>query len=395
MCARIAFFTERLPPDEDPISAFSYELMRSLAEQQHEIRVFSTYREGDALPPALPRLEILRPFRRWNWFELPRVIPILMQFRPDILHVIQPRAEALEGFTNAMSALPGLAPLSGRPSIVTSVYDLRPESLKAQRALLLASDAVTAPTQPQLEMIKAYAEKFRHHPAMTLLPVSGDTCSSGASVSANGNDPTSSSDALLDFMERHPKTIFVPGDISELRSVSDLFTTLAELTHRIPGSAVVFGGGWGSLGPLKRHELMARFEQRRVGSRVFISGPLTEHGERTCLKRAFIVFTAPLPEESLRLMRVLRNALTASALLIMSRRQAQLDSLPWRDREQALLTEESAIDWSPRLAEALSSDEIGPMIRRRLPEFARLEVSDQPGNIMSRLYARVLNTTKG
>jgi len=386
MCARIAFFTERLPPDDkDPISVFSYELMRSLAEQQHEIRVFSTYREGAALPPAPSRLEILRPFRRWNWFELPRVVPILMHFRPDILHVIQPRAEALEGFTNAMSALPGLVPLplSSRPSIVTSMYDLRPESLKAQRALLLASDAVTASNQPQLEMIKAYVEKFRHRPAMTVLPIPGT--SDGPS-----DHP---SNALLSFMEQHPKTIFIPGDISELRSVADVFDALAELTHRIPGSAVVFGGGWGTLGPLKRHELMARFENRGVGSRVFISGPLAEPEERACLTRAFVVFTASLPGESLRLTQVLRNALAASALIIMSRRQAQLDSLPWRDREQALLTEESALDWSSRLAEALSSAEIGPMIRRRLPDFARTEALDQPGNIMSRLYTRVLNTT--
>ena len=109
--ARIAFFTERLPAggasqETDAIASFSYELMSSLADQQHEVSVYTTYREDEAGPPSHPRLRVLRPFRRWGWLELPRLVPILMEFQPEILHLIEPRAESLQGLTNAMSALP-------------------------------------------------------------------------------------------------------------------------------------------------------------------------------------------------------------------------------------------------------------------------------------------------
>ncbi|MES2963616.1 MAG: hypothetical protein V4760_06970, partial [Bdellovibrionota bacterium] len=64
--ARIAFFTERLPGnregiDSDPIAAFSFDLMMSLADQQHDVSVYTTYREGEiGAEPSHPRMRVLR-----------------------------------------------------------------------------------------------------------------------------------------------------------------------------------------------------------------------------------------------------------------------------------------------------------------------------------------------
>ena len=122
--ARIAFFTEKLPSldgrsstdaVEGAIANYSFELIRSLADQQHDVRVLSTYREGEAIPEGSSRLQIIRPFRSWSWLEIPRLIPTLLEFQPDVLHFIQPHGEALTGWTNAMTAVPSLAPLIGRP----------------------------------------------------------------------------------------------------------------------------------------------------------------------------------------------------------------------------------------------------------------------------------------
>ena len=115
--AKIAFFIERLPPDADPISGFAYDLIRSLAEQSHEIRIYSTYVEGAPLPPRHPRIEILRPFQSWGWLEIPRVLPLLMEFRPDVFHLIQPGTET----RRAMSILPAWLPsrTSGEDSLRT------------------------------------------------------------------------------------------------------------------------------------------------------------------------------------------------------------------------------------------------------------------------------------
>ena len=390
--ARIAFFTEKLPPDEtDPIVGFSYDLICSLADQQHEVRVLSTYREEDPLPPPRPRVDILRPFRKWNWLEVPRVIPALLEFRPEILHVIQPRAESLQGFTNAMTAVPGLVPLLGKPALITSFYDLREESLKSYRPLLLASDAVTVMSLPQRDLLARFYEtnRARRNPALTVLPAPvvthrSDDETTGEIVVYDG-PPESMRDLVTD-----KKLVFVPGDIGDHRAPESVFELLARLLSRYPEAVVVFGGGWGKLPALRRHSLMRTFEKRGLGARVLVSGPLSASVERWCLDSARVVFTASLPTESLRLTRLLRDALHSAAPIVMASEQAKSDPLPWQDRMHSFIAGSDAPSWEQALADALESDEAVEGIRSRLPEFSRSEAVDQPGNVMSRVYSSIL-----
>ena len=172
--ARVAFFTERLPPSSDPIASFSYSLMYSLAQQQHEVQVYSTYRSGEDLPPMHSRLQILRPFQRWSWMELPALLPNLISFSPQILHVIQPHARAVRGLTNAMSALPSLAPLIGKPRIVTTYYDLNSQRLSAHKLLLTGTHLATVSNSYQRARLLNYTGNFkRRRPRVEILPVPG------------------------------------------------------------------------------------------------------------------------------------------------------------------------------------------------------------------------------
>lgn len=399
--ARVAFFTEKLPPAGDPIAAFSYELMRALAEQQHEVRIFSTYREDETLPSPHPRLEILRPFRKWSWLELPRLLPVLLDFRPQIFHFIQPRAEALEGFTNAMSAIPGLAPVMGNPIVITSLFDVRESSLMSQKLLLQASDLVTVTNRPQKESVETFVAQLgrqKRLPEISILPVPGfgspETAASEASAFDNLLEEQIVSDPaenLRDFISAHQRIIFVPGDLDLHRHPSALFTVLVRVLEDFPGTALLLGGGWGDLRTLKRRELMGLFDDAGLGARVFISGPLTEAMERLCLRSATVVFTASLPPESLELIRVLRGALAAEAVPVMSEPQAHLDSLPWEHRIHAFVATDTPSGWGAALSEALDTHDLLESIRSLLPEFARLQALDQPSNVMSRLYTRLLD----
>jgi glycosyltransferase involved in cell wall biosynthesis len=387
--SRIAFFTERLPPDPDPISIFSYDLMCGLAEQQHELRVFSTYRSEAPLPPARPRMEILRPFRKWGWLELPRVVPVLMEFQPDIIHMIQPRDEALGGLTNAMSAIPGLAPLMGRPPVVTSFYDLSDDLLDRHRLLLLSSDVVTVSTRPQQDLIARYFEKTGRSPAITLLPIPGtrgeDVLETDIGIETQHMD----SQALEAFLESGKKIFLVPGNIDEQSGLSRLVQEFATTLAEFPEAAVVFGGGWGRTPPATRHQLMAEFDRAGAGGRVYISGPLSGPQLRTCLQHAQLVFAAALAPESLRLAEIVRESLLAATPLVLSHEQARLGTVDWKDRKQALLIP-SADGHAEVLREALSCEGLLASIRQCLPEFARSEALDQPGNVMSRVYAEIL-----
>ncbi len=390
--ARIAFFTERLPPGNDSISEFSYELIRSLADQQHHIHVFSTYREGADLPPSHPRIEIARPFRKWGWLELPRLVPLLMEFRPELIHLIQPRAEAMEGFTSAMSAIPNMGALLGRPAIVSSFYDFREDELRRHRALLLASHAVTVSNQTQKDVLERFLMEtpLSRSPKIIVLPVP----SAGVKThDENSETPALSEllpDALENFLETNDSIIFVAGDIGDHREPAKLFSAVAEVLSKFPHSRVVFGGGWGRIPSKARPILMRIFEEADLGARVFITGPLTANNERRCLARARLAFTVSLPPESLSLARILREALEVSTPLLMSEEQARIDALGWRHAENALFTTSTPEGWSKSLADALASDELIRSIRSRLPEFTRSEAVDQPGNVMSRVYTSLL-----
>lgn len=397
--AKIAFFIERLPPDGDPISDFAYDLIRSLADQSHEIRIYSTYVEGAPLPPSHPRIAILRPFKTWSWLEIPRVLPLLLEFRPDVLHLVQPGPET----RRAMSILPALARLLGKPPIVASLYDVMDRELGAHRWLLAASDAITVSSDPQKDLLEKYLASFSK-PArrrVHTLPIS-----IGArhirSVSSNSALQTLDAGAALSeavgvFLSAaiDADMIFVPGDISEHGDAEALFETLAGALAEHANALVLFGGGWGRIPHRRRHRLMRVLDAAGVGARVLLTGPIDADTERICLARARVVFLASLARESLGLARILRQALDASAPLIMSRSQADTDALNWRHDENSLLVEAEpglrALSWITALDRALKSPHLVEHIRAGLPEFTRAEAVDHPGNVVSRVYAQILS----
>lgn len=371
--ARLAFFTELLPQagSADDVTEFSYAVMTSLADQQHDVRVFSTYRESDGLPPSHPRLQILRPFRRWSWLEIPRLLPILLEFQPEILHFIQPRREAFGGFTNATTALPALAPAIGRPRVVVSLYDVRARELKRNRLLLAAADTVIVANKQQADELARHLADKPYAPSIEIV----------------GLPATASVDEIevLPGLEqlRTETILFIPGDVDEHK---DLAPLLNDLMRAIPSLGVIIGGGYGSMKSLERREFMSRLD----GSRVLLTGPLTAAGERACLEASSLVLLAGLAPSSLSLARYIRAALAAERPLVLSQEQADLDPFRWRHRENSLI----AGDLRAVLAEALTNESLRREIRSRLPDFARTEAVDEPGNAMSRIYAQVLRAPR-
>jgi glycosyltransferase involved in cell wall biosynthesis len=389
--ARIAFFTERLPPDDDPISGFAYDLMRSLADQGHELRIYSTYIEGAELPPRHPRIEVLRPFRSWSWLEVPRILPMMMEFRPEVLHLIQPRAEARQ----AMSLLPSLGHLFGRPAIVSSLYDFLDRDLSTHRCLLSASDAITVSNEPQRELLQNFLARKKGSRASTkvhTLPIPAPTASGSALQTPERKDLLS--ETLRSFLAAaiDSHLIFVPGDIAEHQDPRVLFQTLSTFLSEHPQALVLLGGGWGRIPQRSRHKFMEIFNESGVGSRVLFTGPLSCEVEQLCLSRARIVFLASLALESIGLTRILREALEAGAPLIMSHSQANVDALNWENDENSLLVGADPNQWSAVISRAITSPHIVDRIRSRLPEFSRTEAVDQPGNVISRIYAQILST---
>jgi glycosyltransferase involved in cell wall biosynthesis len=306
-----------------------------------------------------------------------------------------------------MSALPGLGPLIGRPRIVTTYYDLHSQQLSSQRLLLAGSHLVTVSNARQRELMDNYCRGFKKkRPEVEILPVPAFRDSEFANSRSSIDDAVGSigdpAEHLRDFLDQSNQLIFIPGDLDRHPDLMGLLRVLADLLTEQESVSVLFGGGWGEIFPVERKRLMAILEERGLGARVFISGPISEDIELFCLERSLAVFLASLTRESLSLTRLLRTVLmSASAIPIMSKSQAAIDSLPWQSNisesnhhtspGQAILTDDSPLAWKNALTLALTSPELVRKIREELPEFARLQTLDQPGNVMSRLYARLLD----
>lgn len=389
--SRIAFFTESLPPAGDPIARFSFDLVRALADQQHEVRVFSTYHDGQPLPAAHSRIEIVRPFRNWGWTELPKSLPVLLEFQPDVLHMVQPRAEALGGWTNAMSAIPALAPLLGRPAVVTSFYDFSEEALLRHKQLLLSSDIVTVSNQPQLDVLESFYSKlnFKKRPSVRVISV--------PSAPTQALEAESPNEFLQTFLSKYPRSMFLPGDVDEHEEGTALFRLLSKMlnTGGNDNVGLILGGGWGRIPLKERHRLADSFGD--AGSRLLVTGSLDPVSLRYALSQASVTLLATLAMTSLRLAQTLSEALSSGAVLIISREQSLSTPIAWRDRENAFLIDAGdRIDHIQKaLTESFANEDLTEAMRRRMPEFVRTEALDHPANSMSRLYSEALTRKRG
>jgi hypothetical protein len=280
--------------------------LRALADSQHEILALSTNRPGHPGPRPHRGISIALPFKKWTWSEALRLSPALLQFRPEILHFVQPHQEALEGWTNAMSLLPSLAkslaiagggPAGTGPAVVTSFFDLRGD-LRALRPLLLQSHALTASTNAQLERLRRET-RGNQEPLLGLTPLDGlelneDSIdarnedgrddSDGLSQPARNRSgtPTASIEAL--FERADIPVLATQGDFAADTDLAPLFA-LARAALRVEPSAIFVAlGGWGQVNARNRVVLTRSLGEN--ADRFYVTGALLPVDRERLLARA-------------------------------------------------------------------------------------------------------------
>jgi hypothetical protein len=363
--ARIAFFIEQLPPHADDISTFAYELIRSLADQHHDIRIFSTYHEKKLLPKSHPRIEILRPFQTWSWLEALRVIPLLMEFRPEILHLIQPSKKMTK-------LVPRLATKwLDRPSIL-SLFELFEEAqFQEYVALAKASTLVSVRHEKQKQfLIRNGVAAAKIH----ILPLNQRPSS--------GYSKPELQSGLTTFLEQFPTFFYLPGPLHE----SEFLSFLPEK----PFYGVVVGGALSQLPLKEREQFQSALQKKGWGARIFFTGEPSPELEFELLKKARGVLGLGLRSDSLSFLRLLRAALQAPAALVLSKEQASFDPLPWRHAENVWLYD--SVEGPKRAIQILlETESTHETLRQGALELGYRQASDDPGNLLSRLYADMLN----
>ena len=378
--ARVAFFVESLPPTDDLIGRFAFALARSLAEQQHEILIFSTQTPGHPGPPPTSHLAgglaIATPFRNWGWVEAARAMPALMRFRPDVLHFVQPHAAVLEGWTSAVTALAAAAPALGLPVVAASFFDLRGAWRTRHRALLLSCHAMTAANTRQLDAIRAECGNARPLLATVPLGMIDDDA-------ARFDEPNAALSELMAHADR--KLLLVPGDVDAHTDPQRLFKIIAHVLKARPRAAVAITGGWGSVAPTARFRLLSSLGDDAGARFALLCANGSTRG--AIMRQTSAIFGATLGLETLVFAEAARDAIKQNLLFVATREQAIAEPQASailriaEDREEALVDAAlAALDSDPTLSE------------RAIPaaERARRELNDDPANVISRLYAQAI-----
>ncbi len=388
--ARIAFFVESLPPAGALTAQMGWDLIRSLADQQHEIKVLSTFREGAQLPESHPRIEILRPFRSWRFSELVRLMPMLFEFRPEILHLIQPHQTRPAPLLHALDFIPGLAPLLGNPHTVVSYFDFEDVNLRRASVLLSAVDALTVANTKQLQFIQ---EQFRW---TTPPPIDIVAAGSGQSNGSTARAPTGQEEsglhlAFQDLLARFPGVVVVPGPLDQHEDLGFTCDLIATCLKLFTECSVVISGGWGSLAKISKARIEERILEPSFGRRVLMTGPSSPDLMGTFFKHATCVLLAPLRDSSFALTEALQVLRQSAAPLILNDQQAQLSPVRWKNEGNALIRTKTLPELVEAIGFLLRSPEHQHHLRQNTAELIRTDLVDSPGNSISRLYVRLMS----
>lgn len=379
--AKIAFFTERLPSNDDDISLFSGALIQSLADQHHDIRIYTTDDDRN-WPSPHSRIEIVRPFLKWNWWEAAKLIPLLALDAPEIIHIIQPRHQSLAGFgPSSLNFLSALTSFPTRPKLVLSFYELDRRSLEKLRATLQVASMILVRTQQQKielgESWKISAERIAVLPALSLPTFSNF-------------ESESLPEALSSLIESTNRFIFVPGGLDQHEDLDSLLKTLSLLAEADEGLNFVLQGSWSDLAISKRSQWQAKFKTNPAAGRTLMTGVISENTEGHLFRSAPVVMLATLDPDKLKFWKHSRRALSVGSPTVLATSQVQVDEVDWTEIGSSLHGE-SVSEIVKACLSFLNDEELRNKAREQAFELADRQVTDQPANHLTRIYLDLLN----
>jgi len=395
--ARIVFFVEDLPHQQKAYADFAWPLIRSLADQHHEIRVLTTYRPGVDLPKLHPRIEILSPFSNWSWREVYRVLPLLLGFRPDVLHFIQPRFDLQNTWTHAARWLTPLRHMLSGPRIVLSLYDIDRRAIDQLGFLIRESDALTVMNPGQKQLL---LNRFGPELKIELMAANLEALPSSEILvsNVNGHATPSSTEIFQRLYDKQSVFLFIPGPLDQHLDFDASFELVSKVDQHLSRLGqkawYLFSGGWGDTPHRQRDLIRRQLVSLPMDGQVVFAGPQPEAEELIWMQRAQAVWLSPLDPARLAFVRALRVAQAAGASLILSPDQVQQDPIGWQDGTNVFVRG-IGHDVAPNtcfelLVQVLTDQNLAASVRRPAQELYRRAVLDQPSNSLSRLYKNLL-----
>lgn len=247
---RVALFCETLNPKISPSALFYSHLAKSLSELGHQVSIWTgPFNENGAFEiESVQHYYLFQKFRVW---ELPRILPHLMQIQPEVFHFF-PQIDRYQTRLHVMNALAVLARSLRGPIVLTSLLensfekkDSAPRTFNAMQTLLEQSHLITTVDKSQLSQVKASqprAENFEIWPR-------GVHTHSVRSKPQDGMSKNIS-EALESFIEKNSHILILPGPLAN-HDPKQLKILLETCSH-LEKIGVLVTEGWGTISQSQR-----------------------------------------------------------------------------------------------------------------------------------------------
>lgn len=279
MSYKIIIFSESLP-NHDLLGAYAYSLGLALAEQQHEVKIISTKGPVFARTDRCNTLKILYPFKNWSPLELVKILPLFLEFQPQVIFFIQPHIK--KSLINVFHFLPHALPIMNTPTRILSLFDLSdPLSWKKNIGLMNACDFITVLSSPQRELILTQSRRLKPNLRVEILP-------SYLPYESNPSDSSLATELL-------PQPyVLVPGPLARHNNPFLLFEILQAILEAHPKLRVVFSGGWDETNVELKRKLLRPLIESGFSCNLLFTGPIGPQRFMRLAKEAQVLFGSTL-----------------------------------------------------------------------------------------------------
>lgn len=219
--ARLAVFTDRLPDDPSWKGAYTWEIIRTLCESQHEVAVFTT-ENPDLITLTHSRLTVGRPAPAFTADKLPKWAQAVLAYRPEVIHTFALRKTAVWPSLTIWPYLDAVCKVLPNLKRISTMFDR--EDFTVAPAWHMGADSWTV-FSGELESEARRLFQGR----VDVVPL----------------DEAGLPDTPEGFEERG--FLFVPAPVSEWRDRGHGLAQLADFLVRNPDVYAHINGGWGDL----------------------------------------------------------------------------------------------------------------------------------------------------
>lgn len=364
---RVLIVAPTLPPSNSPEALLAWRLVNALAEAQYEIKLLTGAHTYSAFPEFHPHIEIAQSFRHWSIFELIQVFPQIIQWRPQIIHLIPPQK-----LTLMWKTLPHMIKAYGHQLSIKVLSSFWQIPIELSGPYLSANDMITVANRGQMHH---FSSNCRSEPRMELLGLINDQFAFR---------PT---DQILP--DNFTPFLFVPGSLKEYNDPNASLEVCLEILQKNPAWRIASSFSPSDLGFRREQEWRLRIKQSRLSGRWYFTGPLNFAQTSQIVHQASAVLTAHMKHESSLLPFLFQASQKSGRALILNSLQVEFDSFPWVHGQNALISTRRARDQLSDLQKLIDRKDISLAIESSLKELSRKNhfiFSDHATNILSRIY---------